>query len=145
MSLDFLWEDDKPKYEKLPVGVYTVAINSATIDTTKETPKLCWEMQIIGGDHDKRKVWFNQNITPKSKYFINRNLAPFGQKADSPASLADILPKLLNEKCEINLTYRPWTNPSGETKDYVQVEINNWLANFDGDMAGKVDPNQIPF
>jgi hypothetical protein len=115
------------------------------IDSTKTTPKLSWEFTIIGGDHDRRKIWFNQNITPKSKYFINKNLAPFGQKADSPAALADILPKLLNEKCEINLTYRPWTNPQGETRDYVQVEINNWLANFDGDMKAKLDDSQIPF
>jgi hypothetical protein len=146
MSLDFSWDEEKPKFEKIPAGVYTTAITSVMVDTTRETAKLCWEFQVIGGDHDKRKIWFNQNVTPKAKYFINRNFQPFGQKANSPQEISDIAGKLLNEKCEINLTYRPWTNPTtNETKDYPQVEINNWLANFDGDMKAKLDDSQIPF
>jgi len=146
MSLDFGWEDEKPKFEKIPAGVYTVEITGALLDTTRENPRISWEFTMIMGEFDRRKLWFNQNVTTKSKYFVNRNLAPFGQKAEKPSDLADILPKLVGEKCQINLTYKPWTNPTtNETKDYAQIEINNWLADFKKTMNDPIPNETIPF
>lgn len=146
MSLDFGWDEtqEKKKYDPVPTGVHTVEITGAMLDSTTDKVKINWEFTVIGGPCERRKIWYNQTVTPKSKYFVNRNLAPFGQKADKPSDIADILPKLLNEKCEINLTYRDWTNPEGIKKQFPQIEINNWLANFDADMQTKLS-SEIPF
>jgi hypothetical protein len=135
MSLDFAWDEEK-KYETIPEGVYTCQINKASINETQEKPRLEWEFLIIDGQFERRKVWINQVITPKSVYFINRNLAPFGMSSKSPKDLPGLLEIIIGASCKINLTHSKYKSAANPDKVYYEAEIIESL---------KTDDNQIPF
>jgi len=127
MGQQMSWFDDDgdKKFEELKEGFYAATLTNATLDETKEEPRISVEFTL----ENKRKVWLNLRLSEKQKKFFNWQMRELGvyehakelARAGKPTAHAfiDALAQIIGVTCELEISYRDW---QGKRYQSVRVE-----------------------
>jgi hypothetical protein len=114
-QLDWFKDDEsEKKFEDLPEGIYSATLTNATLDETKDEPRLSVEFTL----ESRRKVWLNLRFSEKQKKFANwqfRELGVYDRAKEIAASgkpiahcFLDAVGEIVGVICEIEVSYRDW-------------------------------------
>ena len=139
--MEFEFEDQpKKEFQELPEELYTVTITQALLNTSEERPVINWEFTICDGDFSTRRMWDNFTLTPKNKYFLNRDfLSPLGLTINAASELTAALTKAMGMKVKLMREKSDYTNPQKPDKVYYKHTVTELLE------KPTVNENEIPF
>lgn len=130
---NFKFEEDT-KNKTIPPGIYEAKITGFTVTNEDDRPKINYEYSLIQGEYSPLRIWINQVLTPKSKYFINKNLAPLGLKVSEPKDLRDVATAIVGKEVKILVGHSTYKSPKNPDKVFYTVDITE-----------EMKANAIPF
>jgi hypothetical protein len=145
-SYDEMYDDVEAgsEFKEVPDGVYQVFIEEIALTETKKEPvrpMLAWQLSIMSGEHEGRKLFKNAVVNTKDKdsieqslRFIKTDLSVCGLNCKF-SEIAENLDKLLNAQLEVKVV----------TKDHKGKPIQNIYIQRQLDAGEVVDPDDTPF
>lgn len=132
-------------FTPIPAGVYTAQITNSEMKQTKsgDGHYLQLDFEVIGGDHNGRKVWARLNIDNKNSQTVEiaqKTLATICECCD--VDVLDDSEQLHNKPMEINIIERPATAQypaQNDVKGYTKIEGGPVAAGA-GDSGGATPP-----
>lgn len=120
------WFDEEKEDNLIAEGIYSVTLTNATLDETKDDPRISVEFT----HGNKRKNWLNLTFADTRKKFVNWQLRELGvydrikeiceTTQSTPARAAlDALAEIIGVECEISIEHNEW---KGKTYANVKVE-----------------------
>ncbi|HBY58933.1 MAG TPA: hypothetical protein DEH78_03870 [Solibacterales bacterium] len=119
---------DKPFYESLPDGVYTVEVADVQLTETMSTgnPMVKWTLRVIDGPHADRLMWKSRVITEKTLKFVKEDLEFCGVALDKFSDLPSHLGEMQGLRMKVaRRTKGEWTDV------YFQSRLNGEDADED--------------
>jgi len=128
-QLDWFKDDGDKKFEELPEGIYPVTITNATLDETKDEPRLSVEFTLAS----RRKVWLNLRFSETGKKFLNWQMRELGVYDHAkelaiagktiPHAFLDAVAGVIGAECSIEISYRDC-----QGKRFQNVKMNSMGA-----------------
>lgn len=91
---------EAPEFEELPDGKYQVRIDRACLTKSQaDNPMIKWELAVMSGTYEGRKLFKNSAITDASIPFVKADLLTVGLElkklSDLPGRIGEVLDKAL--------------------------------------------------
>lgn len=146
---EFIEAEEPEGFSKIPDGNYTARVEAARAEMSQDgqTPKLSWELIIVGGEYDGRHL-FRSNFLKDSRNvgWLKKDLRACEIDIDSPSfKVSEFLvsgtEQLLDLILDITVKNKKYTDRDGNEKESTNTYING-IADVDADGD---DPDEQPF
>ena len=103
-------------FEPIPVGNYTVEVDDAKLDATKDPNTVSFTFKIIEADnlenstYENRKVWKNYRLDDAGIEWLKTDIATMGKDVETVTSietLGDLLADTVDTKLAVKIVQNP--------------------------------------
>ncbi len=123
---------EAPSFDEIPDGKYQVRIDGVRLaETHAGVPMIKWDLLIIAGSQEGRRIFKNSVITSASLPFVKGDLHTLGLSLTKFSELSERLEDLLDATLEVNKRTRG---------DYSNVYFNKRI-----EIASAPEEDSIPF
>jgi hypothetical protein len=70
-------------FEALPEGPYLARLREVTVRDGNKGPYWSWEFEVVGGEHDGRRLWVNTSLSENADWKMKEVFEAFGYSTDS--------------------------------------------------------------
>jgi hypothetical protein len=96
---------DVQDYEPLPEDTYDVVVTGVTEKQGPSAPYLWWELTVVGGQFDGRKLFHMTSLSKAALFGLKRTLIAFGVSSEAVRAGYDFEPTdFINVKCAAKTT-----------------------------------------
>lgn len=145
-DLDYLDEEfgeveEAAGFTRIPDGDYIAQVEAARAEVRDQdqTPQLAWELTIVGGDYDGRKLFRNNVLRDNQALgYLKKDLRNCGIDIHAPGfKLSEFLvngtEELLDLCVEVTVKNKKYTNRDGVEKEAANVYINGLAPDVDAE------------
>lgn len=152
---EFIEAEEPEGFSKIPDGNYTARVEAARAEMSQDgqTPKLSWELIIVGGEYDGRHL-FRSNFLKDSRNvgWLKKDLRACEIDIDSPSfKVSEFLvsgtEQLLDLILDITVKNKKYTDRDGNERESTNTYINGIAdvdstdVEADGDDTGDSEPD----